>query len=646
MMKRSIKIVFTGIGMLIAAGVWAQPAFDFESIRSRFPDKDYYMLNKSQSIVISEVKGKLVLECSESTDILYLSERSTRAAEKTVPRFAAFSKLNKLDAKTWVPVAPGKMKAVPVEKILTRKPTKDGIFYDDGEESYFIYPSLVQGAVASLKVEEEMFDPHLLGTYLFSTGIPVRESVFSVTFPGNVKVSYKLLNDAKKKVEVKEEKRKGKMTYTFTARDLDEIKFEENAPDFRYYSPHVILYVEQFQSNGTVTEVLPNLQGLFNWYNSLVEKVQNDASTELKALADSIVRNNADPESQLKSAVYWQQDNIKYIAFEDGLGGFVPRNPSDVLRKRYGDCKDKAYLLSLLLNQLGFEAYPAWIGTRDIPYSYHEVATPAVDNHMITALRRNNKWFFLDGTSHFLPLDMPTSMIQGKEAMIRLSADSFLIERVPEMPKERNVRKDKFVLTMEGRSLKGTGMREFSGYFQQSMQVNLGFLSPAKRDENVLKGLSIASNKYKAEHLTYSGYGQRDSALTIRYDLSVNDFAEEIDGKLYLNLNLLRILPIEKSDWKKREVDISLDYKYSSEYELELKIPFGYTVASVPEPLSYGSDKYGLNVTYIVQGDKVILQHRFWLNTLLVPVTELAEWSAYFDKLLSSYKTVVILKKK
>ncbi len=645
-MKRSIKIVLLGSFMMGAMAVVAQPSFDYAAIRSTFPDKDYYMLKKAQSIVISEQNGKLSMESSEVSDILYLSERSTRAAEKTVPLSAAFSKLNKLEAKTWVPVGSGKLKAVPVEKILTRKPVKDGIFFDDGEERYFIYPSLVQGAVASLEVEEEILDPHLLGTYLFASGIPVRESMFKVTFPENVKVSYKLLNDVKKMVEVKEEKRRGKMSYTFIARNLDEIKFEENAPDFRYYSPHVILYVEQYQSNGEMIKVLPDLKGLFDWYNSLVEKVQNDASTELKALADSILRSNTTKMAQLKSAVYWQQDKIKYIAFEDGLGGFIPRNPSDVLRKRYGDCKDKAYLLSLLLNQMGFEAYPAWIGTRDIPYSYHEVATPAVDNHMITALRLNDHWFFLDGTSHFLPMEMPTSMIQGKEAMIRLNADSFLIERVPEMPKEKSIRKDKFVLALDGRNLKGSGFREFTGYFQQSMQMNLDFLSPVKRDEQVLKGLKIASNKYKADHLRYSGYGQRDTSLMIQYDLSVNDYAEEIDGKLYLNLNLLRMVPLDKSDWKKREVGISFDYNYSSEYELELEVPAGYTVASVPEPVSLSNQLYGMDVKYLIRDNKVVLNHRFWIDTLLIPVDGLADWNAYYEKLLAGYKTVVILKKK
>ena len=625
---------------------WAQPEFNYQQIKSANPDKDYYMLSKGQHVMIDEAKGKLKIEVNEFSNILYLTERGTRAAEKVISHYTTFSKVDDVNAKTWVPVQGGKFKAVPVEKFTTRKPTKDGIFYDDAEEKHFIYPSLVEGAVASLDYNEEMFDPHLLGTYIFQSGIPVGDSYFKVSFPDNVKVRYKILGDAGNSVKFTEEKKKGKTTYTFRATNLKEIEFEDGAPDLLYYSPHVIVFIESYEFNGKKTDVLPDLNGLFRWYSELVEKVKNDASEELKVLADSIRKVSATPEEQLKQAVYWQQDNIKYIAFEDGLGGFIPRNPADVLRKRYGDCKDKAYLLTLLLNELGFEAYPAWIGTRDIPYSYNEVPSPAVDNHMIAAVRWKNEWVFLDGTSYFIPLGMPTSMIQGKEAMIKLNADSFIIVKVPEIQKEKNVRADSFVMKLNGKNLEGKGVRTFSGYFQESTQIVLNFQSQSKRDEYMLKGLKIASNKYNAQNMQYSGYGQRDSLLSLSYDVTVNDYAEEIDGKLYVNMNLVRAMPFDKMDWKKRKVGISVDHKYISRYRMELKIPAGYTVEALPSNVSFSNEKYGLDSKYEVKGDVVVLSHAFWIDTLMLPVGEMPEWSNYFEKLLATYKSLVIFKKK
>ena len=47
------------------------------------------------------------------------------------------------------------------------------------------------------------------------------------------------------------------------------------------------------------------------------------------------------------------QNNINYVAFEDGLGGFIPRGAASVCDKRYGDCKDKSLLLVTLLRDEG-----------------------------------------------------------------------------------------------------------------------------------------------------------------------------------------------------------------------------------------------------------------------------------------------------
>ena len=644
-MMNQLNKYFLFLFLLCTVAAKAQPQFNFDQIRKEFPDKDFYMLNKSQHIVIGQSKGKLTVESSETTDILYLSERSTRAAEKVIPYYSSFSKLSDIEAKTWVPTD-GKLKSVKVETIGTRKRSKDGIFYDDSEEKYFLYPSLQQGAVTSLSYVEELFDPHLLGSYFFSTGVPVRSSTFKVTFPESVRLKYKMLGDVDSSITFREEKRKGTITYIFEAKNLKEIEFEENAPDIRYYSPHVVIYIDSYEADGKKVELLPDVNGLFAWYNDMVSKVKNDASVELKSLADSIRKTSVSESERLKAAFYWQQDNIKYIAFEDGLGGFIPRNPADVLRKRYGDCKDKAYLLSLLLRELGFESYPAWIGTRDIPYSYKDVPAPIVDNHMITALRLKNDWMFLDATSHFLSLGTPTAMIQGKEAMIRKDSGSFEIVKVPVMDKEKNVRSDLYKFKLDGKNLVGTGSQSFTGYLQQSVQMGLNYTSPAKREESLLKNLGIASNKYVSKKMSINGFGQRDSVLSYDFDLALNDYAEEIDGKLYVNLSVTRVMPGEKEDLKKRTVDISNDFKYINKCNVELEVPAGYKVESLPQKSGLENDKFGYSAEYSYANNKLILHQEFWVNTLSVTVAEFKEWNAFLEKLMSSYKSIVILQKK
>ena len=67
-----------------------------------------------------------------------------------------------------------------------------------------------------------------------------------------------------------------------------------------------------------------------------------------------------------------------------------------------------------------------------------EVPTPIVDNHMILSYTNNGKTYFLDATGRYVPIDFPTSFIQGKEALIADGASNYIIKKVPIIPAEKN----------------------------------------------------------------------------------------------------------------------------------------------------------------------------------------------------------------
>ena len=49
---------------------------------------------------------------------------------------------------------------------------------------------------------------------------------------------------------------------------------------------------------------------------------------------------------KVKAIYYWAQKNVKYVAFEYALGGFVPRDANDIYSKKYGDCKDNSSIMN------------------------------------------------------------------------------------------------------------------------------------------------------------------------------------------------------------------------------------------------------------------------------------------------------------
>ncbi len=78
--------------------------------------------------------------------------------------------------------------------------------------------------------------------------------------------------------------------------------------------------------------------------------------------------------------------DTRYVAIALGIGGIQPHAPGDVLRNKYGDCKDKAFLLQALVAPWGLRAHPLLVRTRDM--GFLEPRAPGLHwfNHEITAI--------------------------------------------------------------------------------------------------------------------------------------------------------------------------------------------------------------------------------------------------------------------
>lgn len=56
-------------------------------------------------------------------------------------------------------------------------------------------------------------------------------------------------------------------------------------------------------------------------------------------------------------AIAFVQKDIRYVAIELGIGGWQPHAARDIFVHRYGDCKDKATLMSAMLKEIGVGSY-------------------------------------------------------------------------------------------------------------------------------------------------------------------------------------------------------------------------------------------------------------------------------------------------
>ena len=117
---------------------------------------------------------------------------------------------------------------------------------------------------------------------------------------------------------------------------------------------------------------------------------------EIQAVAERVTAGIEGRRAQIDALYHWVVQNIRYVSVIIDRSGLIPNSSKDILRRRYGDCKDHATLLGALLKAKGISSSPALINLGDA-YTLEGPATISPLNHVIVYVPDEN--LFLDSTA-------------------------------------------------------------------------------------------------------------------------------------------------------------------------------------------------------------------------------------------------------
>ncbi|AOW20233.1 DUF3857 domain-containing protein [Urechidicola croceus] len=605
-----------------------------------FDSEDYYFLKRTEHLKVSMDKGKLDIVNSVFEQAKYNSANNLFFANDFI-HFDSFTDITDIEAYTQTPTS-----KIKVDHFETKDQFGGSVFFSDQQSINFVFPAVGKDAVTTLQYNENIKDPHFLGTFRFGTFAPTKEATYTVEVPNNVELGYKTFNLDSIDITFEKTESKKTTTYTWKANNIEHYIKDDKSLSILNYLPHIIVYIKNYKIKKETQPVLNDVADLYSWYVSLTNQIDRSNLEEVFSIADGLV-SNLNTESEKAKAIFnWVQSNITYVAFEDGLGGFIPRGAASVCNKRYGDCKDMANILYEMLNHVGIKAYHTWIGTRDRPYSYYDVPTPMVDNHMITAAIINNETIFLDATDSYVPYGMPSSFTQSKEALIGISPDEYKIIKVPIQPKEKNISSVETVISMENDIVKATGKRILKGYEMVDFVYDAKFKKDDKTDEEYLNNkFQIGNNKTTYTNIDLGELTTKKDSYILSYDLEISNYAKKIGSKVYINLNLEKPLSKDIIITENQKFGKKIDHKYIRNYTTIFNIPDGYKVKSIPDNMSNKMDDYGYTFEFKQEGNQLILDKSIYMNIIAIKKEQYDDYNTFIKTLIKAYKKSIILEK-
>lgn len=630
---------------LLTSSIKGQKSEVFKFYSSKYPNSHSVRLQKEKNIAIELQDGEIYIEQEILEEDLYLNTTASYGAKRSL-NYSSFYEIEAVEAASLL-FENGKYKEVEV-KDFTEKDELTDSFYDDTRSINFIYPGLESGAKSTLRYKEKIKNPRFLNSFYFGSFYPIVKNKVTISVDKDISLRFKEFNTENLDLKFTKQEKRGKVIYTWEANDMKEYDIEKNAPNFRNTFPHIVPIITEYKVDGQVVKLSKNVEDLYKWYYSLVKNINtSDTSPELISIVDTLVKEKKTDLEKVKAIYYWVQENIKYIAFEYALGGFIPREANDVYKKKYGDCKDNSSILYEMLKIAKLKGNLTWIGTRSIPYKYKEVPTPVVDNHMILSYTTaDGITYYLDATGRYIPIDIPTSFIQGKEALISVDENKFDIKEVPIMTPKRNTVIDSTYLKIENNTIKGMGVSEWSGYPKIDLYHALERVNSEVKTKKVYTySLEKGNNKFFIDQYTEINKYDYDKDFQVTYDFNIQDYIKQIAGETYINMNLDRTLSNLKSK-DNRKNDKEYKYKSYTKYINVLEVPENLEIDYLPENVEVSNDFFDCTIKYKQEDRKIIYTHEIKLNFLVLNLVQQKELNELIKKVEKGFKEIVILKEK
>jgi hypothetical protein len=521
----------------------------------------------------------------------------------------------------------------------------DEVFVHDMKFKYYNFLNLEEGSQTYSFYKKEFKKPQYLESYYFKDYLECKSSKIVLKVSKDVEIGYIIQGNANNEnIEFHTETEDDFTVYSWQMLNTEKEEKESDSPSFSYFSPHLIFYIKSYKNASGTQNVVGNIDNLYRFYAQTIKEINKEDQTAVKEKTAELITGLTKDADKTKAVFDYVQTKINYVAFEDGMGGFVPRDGAAVLQKKYGDCKDMANLLNEMLHYAGIESNIAWIGTRHNNYTYENVPSPIVDNHMITVAKIDNKDLFLDATGHYSLFPNATPFIQGKEALIKIDDEKYKIIKVPVVSSDQNKTNGKFKIKLESDLLIGQTNLNLNGYLKtQFISV---YNKSTDKSEMLRAYFAYFIQSIKTSNVAIKNDDLSQNPLEIHYQFELNKWIKKTDNQLLFKPILFFPYSNARINVEKRKTPLENDFKKSYDFEYDFTIPDGYAVDYLPENFTFSNDFFTAAITYKKANNTIIINQKMEMNALLVEKTNFEAWNTAIKNITKQYNQNIILVKK
>jgi hypothetical protein len=526
--------------------------------------------------------------------------------------------------------------------------------YSDAKEKAFTIPAAEPGNTIGYEVEQKGRPSILQDRWRFSSPFPVVLSRLVLQLPEGWEYQAVWINHAEQ-----EPRALGPTTWSWELQNLPAVEIQPEMPPFSAVAAS--LAVSYFPRRGDVaSRGMGTWHDVGKWYAQLASGRRQTTPAIQQKVAELTAGKTSTLEKMQALAGFAQRD-IRYVSIQIGIGGLQPHLASDVFTNRYGDCKDKATLLSTMLKEIGIDSYYVAIHTergftaRDFPsvVNFNHVilaikvpeSVPLVNLYPVYDHKQLGKLLFFDPTDRITPLGNLPSTLQASYGLLVTENGGELIELPLQAPStNRLLRTGKLSLAPNG-TLSGDILEVRWGSFATDRRYS--FLARAGTDrkkvvEDFLSGF-LTGFTLTAAHL--ENLENYDQNLIMRYSFIAERYAKTAGNMLLLRPRIVGQKSTTLLEGKERKYPVEFPEASVQTDQFEITLPTGFKLEEIPPPTEVDAGFAEYRSRIQVEGNVLKYSREYKVKQVLVGMSRLEDLKKFYRQVAADERFNAVLQR-
>ena len=515
-------------------------------------------------------------------------------------------------------------------------------------------PAPDPGNIIGYEIEQEDRPYILQREWSFQETDPVRETRYTLQLPPGWEYKAIFLNYPEVKSTAS-----GNNQWQWVLNNVDSIRVEDDMPPWQAVAGQMI--VSFFPPGSGQSRGFDNWNDMALWETGLV-RGRREATPDIKAKTASLTAGTPAVTAKMNALARFVQDDIRYVAIELGIGGWQPHAASDVFAHKFGDCKDKATLMSTMLKEIGVDSYYIIVNTKRGTVN---AGTPAVNwfNHVILAVKLPDaanestltailphktlgRLLIFDPTDELTPFGHLRGPLQANYGLLVTESGGELVQLPTQATSMNGTRRMATMTLASTGTLSGEVVETRLGDQASSQRYALRSAATDKdkiKPIETLLGHSLAT--YHITKASVSNLMQSDQPFGYNYSVIAESYAKPAGSLLLVRPRILGNKSSDLLETKEpRKFPVEFTGPSLDSDTFEITLPPGYEVDDLPPPVDADFGFAAYHSKTEVNGNKLRYIRTFEVKDVTVPLAQVDNLKKLYRMIAGDERNTAVIK--